>query len=244
MKRFYKKTDVESGPGGHAVRLDGRPVRTPKRNPLVLPTAALAQAVADEWADQGADILPSTMRLTGLANAAIDIVAADKAAFVAPLAAYAGSDLVCYRAQDSALERGLRAEQAKLWDPLIAWYAARYLSGSAARLALADGIMPIAQDPAAVAPVTPALMAHDPFRLAAMAPLISIGGSVIVVLAMVDDAATRPVLDVDAAWDAVTIDERWQEDAWGADDEAVAQRARRRTDWDASAVMLALLAAG
>jgi chaperone required for assembly of F1-ATPase len=235
MKRFYKKTDVDSGPGGHAVRLDGRPVRTPKRHPLILPTATLAFAVANEWAEQGADILPSTMRLTGLANAAIDIVAADKAAFVAPLAAYAGSDLVCYRAQDSALERGLRAAQAQAWDPLIDWYATRY----GARLAVTDGIMPVAQDPAAVAAARAALMAFDPFRLAAMAPLISIGGSVIIVLALMNEAITP-----DAAWDAVTIDERWQEDAWGADDEAVAQRARRRADWDASAVMLALLAAG
>ena len=118
MKRFWKQAEVIAEAGGWGIALDGRPVRTPERAPLAVASKALAEAIAAEWDAQGEDIDPASMPLTGLANAAIDRAAPDRAAFAAPLAAYAGSDLLCYRADGPA---PLVARQAARWDPLLAW---------------------------------------------------------------------------------------------------------------------------
>ena len=131
MKRFYKQVSVTPDLG---ITLDGRPVRTPGRLPLVLPNAALAEAVADEWREQGEEILPHAMRLTGLANAAIERIAPDLESFAAGLAAYAESELLCYRAD---APEPLVARQAAVWDPILAWARARYDVG----FVLVEGIM-------------------------------------------------------------------------------------------------------
>ena len=228
MKRFYKAVSVAPAETGHAIHLDGRSIRTPKRAPLWLPTAALAEAVAAEWDAQQEDILPGTMPLTGIANAAIDWVVPDAAAFAAPLAAYGETDLLCYRAPEPPLARA----EAAGWNPILAWAEARY----GVEFTLITGIIHQPQPAATTAALRDALLAHDPFRLAALSPIITIGGSLVVALAHVSGA-----FDSDTLWQAVTLDERWQEEQWGVDEEATQQRARHHAEWQTATRFLNLL---
>jgi chaperone required for assembly of F1-ATPase len=226
VKRFYKK--AEAGEGG-AILLDGRPVRTPGRAPLALPTEALAEAVADEWNMQGDTIDPRAMPLTGLANAAIDRVAPDAQAFADGLAAYGESDLLCYRAEGP---ESLAARQSEIWDPILAWAQQRY----DLVLELAMGVIHMPQPPETIARLRAAVASRDPFRLAGLSPLVTISGSLIVALALAEGA-----ISLDAAWAAATLDEQWQAGQWGEDAEAAAALANRRRDFAAAARFLALL---
>lgn len=225
MKRFYREVRTEDG----AVLLDGRPVRTPARERLLLPAPALAHAVAAEWEAQGDTIDPRSMPMTGIANAAIDRVAPDAATFAAPLAAYAETDLLCYRAETP---EPLIEAQAATWNPLLEWARGRY----DVHFLVTSGIVHVAQPPATIARVGEALRARDPFALAAMAPLVTIGGSLIVALALAEH-----VLDADAAFDATHLDELWQARLWGEDALALRTRQARRADFTAAASFLALL---
>ena len=226
MKRFYSL--AEAGADG-GIRLDGKPVRTPARALLVLPNAALAAAVAGEWAGQGETIAPRTMPLTGLANAAIDRVAPDPAAFLTTLAGYAGTDVFAYRAEGPA---DLIAREAAAWDPLLGWARARY----DVHVEITSGIVHRAQPPQTVTRLTEALGARDPFALAAMSPLVTIGGSLIAALVVAEGEITA-----EAAFDATHLDELWQAEQWGEDAQAANQRAARRADFLAAARFLALL---
>lgn len=208
--------------------LDGRPVRTPGRAGLIVPTAALAQAIADEWAAQTQVIEPATMPMTGLANAAIDLVLPSPAAFGAPLAAYGESDLFCYRAP----EDDLAAEQAKVWNPVLDWAEARW----GIEFTLASGVMHVAQPAATLAALSAATQNHDHWTLAALQPLVTIGGSLVAALALVEHAFVPDLL-----WDALTLDERWQEERWGAVDDAVEAREAKRAEWLAAARFLRLV---
>jgi chaperone required for assembly of F1-ATPase len=212
-----------------AILLDGKPVRTPARAELILPTAALADAVAAEWRSQEGDIDPRTMRLTGLSNAAIDRVAPDLAAFARPLAAYAESDLLCYRA-DAPPE--LIARQAEAWDPLLDWAGRRF----DIRFTVTSGIVHAPQPAATIARLGQALAAYDAFHLAALAPIVTIGGSLVVALAL----AEREV-DPDSAFDLTHLDELWQARRWGEDRLALEARAVRKRDFMAAAQLLDLL---
>lgn len=225
MRRFYREVAVADG----AVLLDGRPVRTPARAALRLPAPALAEAVAAEWRGQGDTVEPRSMPLTGLANAAIDRVAPDPAAFAAPIAAYAGTDLLCYRADAPA---ALVREQAEAWDPLLDWARARY----DVAFAVTAGIVHVAQPAATVARLGEALAARDPFALAPMQPLVTITGSLVVALALAEGA-----IGAEAAFDAAHLDELFQARRWGEDELALAARAARRRDFLAAAGFLALL---
>jgi len=223
MKRFYKDADPVAMAGGHGIALDGRPVRTPGRALLVVPTPALAQAIADEWHRQDADIRPETMRMTGLANAAIDHIANDPSKFARDIAAYGGSDLFCYRATSPA---ALVARQADVWDPLLAWAAQRYDIA----LRTTAGVIPVDQPPATLARLHAAVAALDPFTLAALSTLVSLSGSLVAGLALVEQAH-----DLDAIWDATDLDERWQAELWGEDAEAAARTALRREEFETAA---------
>ncbi len=225
MKRFYKEVAVVDG----AILLDGRPVRTPARAALALPSPSLAEAVAGEWRAQGEDIDPRSMPFTGLSNAAIDRVAPDPAAFARPLAAYAESDLLCYRA-DAPAE--LVARQAEAWDPVLDWARARF----DVHFTVTTGIVHAPQPPATIARLSEALAARDAFSLAAMSPLITIGGSLIAALALAEHA-----INADAAFDLTHLDELWQEERWGEDALARETRAARRRDFMAAAHLLNLL---
>jgi chaperone required for assembly of F1-ATPase len=229
MKRFWTEVDVAAEEGGWGIRLDGRPVRTPARAPLVVPTEALAEAMAGEWRDVEGEIDPRVMPLTGLANAAIDRVAPDKEAFAAGLARYAEADLACYRAEGP---RGLAERQAESWDALLAWARRRY----DVDFATTYGISHVPQAEATVDRLSHAVASLDAFRLAGLSPLVTIGGSLVVALAVLEKAVIP-----EEGWDAVSIDERWQLEQWGADAEAEAALDSRRRDFMAAASFLELL---
>lgn len=230
MKRFYREVSVAPGEGGFAIQLDGRTVRTPDRADLAVPTTALADAIADEWRAQGDTVAPATMKLTGLANAAIDKVRPARAAFIADLAKYGESDLLCYRAGDPA---DLVATEAAAWDPLLGWAQARF----DIHFEIATGIVHRAQPPATVARLAEAVAARDDFALAALSPLVRIAGSLVIALAVAEGA-----IDADAGFDAAHLDEIWQVGRWGEDAEAAAARAARKSDFLSAARFTALLA--
>lgn len=230
MKRFYREVLVAPGEGGFTIQLDGRTVRTPDRADLAVPTAALADAIADEWRAQGDTVAPATMKLTGLANAAIDKVRPARAAFIADLAKYGESDLLCYRAGDPA---DLVAAEAAAWDPLLGWAQARF----DIHFEIATGIVHRAQPPATVARLAEAVAARDDFALAALSPLVRIAGSLVIALAVAEGA-----IDAYAGFDAAHLDEIWQAGRWGEDAEATAARAARKADFLSAARFTALLA--
>jgi chaperone required for assembly of F1-ATPase len=229
MKRFYDEAAVRAAAGGHEVLLDARPVKTPAKNPLLLPTPALAEAVAAEWNRQGDKVDPRSMPLTGLANAAIDRVAPDPEGFAAGLARYGESDLLYYRAEgpDSLVER-----QRQLWDPILAWARRRY----DVDFETTEGILHRPQPPATIARLGHEMAVRGPFELAALAPLVTISGSLVIALALAEEAIAP-----DEAWAAATLDEAWQAEQWGEDEEAAARMANRRAEFDAAMQFLALL---
>ena len=229
MKRFWKDVSVETEGEDWGVRLDGRPVKTPARAPLSVPTRALADAIADEWRSVDETIDPRAMPLTGLANAAIDRVAPDRLAFAKGLANYAEADLACYRAEGP---RALVERQEERWDALLAWARRRY----DVDFVTTSGLMHVAQPPATVEQLGHAVAALDPFHLAGLSPLVTVGGSLVAALAVLEKAITP-----DEAWLAVSIDDRWQLEQWGTDAEAEAALENRRRDFFAAARFLELL---
>ena len=229
MKRFWTDVAAVAGDGGWGVTLDGKPLRTPARAALAVPAEALVRGIVAEWAGADTTVDPRAMPLTGLANAAIDRVAPDPARFAADLAKYAEADLLCYRAENPAK---LVAAQAAEWDPLLAWARRRF----DVDFAVTSGIVHVAQPAATVARLGHAVAALDPFRLAGLSPLVTIGGSLVAALGVVDEA-----MPIEAIWSAVSLDERWQIEQWGDDAEAVASLANRRADFDAAARFLTLL---
>lgn len=226
MKRFWTEVTVTDG----AIALDGRPVRTPGRVALALPAPALADAVAAEWRAVGDTVDPRMMPLTGLANAAIDRIAADTASFAAGLAKYGESDLLCYRAAEPP---ELAQRQAAAWNPPLDWAEKRY----DVQFVLAQGIMHVAQPATTVARLADAVASYDAFHLAGLSPIVTVSGSLVLGLAIAERA-----IAADAAWTAAQIDDAWQEEQWGADPLAEAARAAHRRDFDAGAQFLALLA--
>ena len=226
MKRFWKEAAVVAAGDGFGVELDGRPLKTPARVPLAIPTRALAEAIAAEWAAAGETIDPRAMPVTGLANAAID--RADDQ-LVAGITRYAESDHLCYRASDPA---PLVARQAAAWDPLLGWARRRY----DVDFATCSGIIHVAQPSETIRKLSHAVTSLDRFRLAALSPLVTIGGSLVAGLAVLEKAIAP-----EAAWDAVSIDERWQLEQWGSDAEAEAMLAAKRDDFRAAAHFLDLL---
>lgn len=229
MKRFWTAVSVEAEGEGWGIRLDARPVRTPARVSLVVPSEALAQVIAGEWSNVGEDIDPRAMPLTGLANAAIDRVAPNREAFAAGLARYAEADLACYRAERPS---GLVERQSKSWDALLAWGRRRY----DVDFCTTAGIVHVAQPAATVDRLAHEVAALGDFRLAGLSPLVTIGGSLLAGLAVLEKALT-----VEQAWDAVSIDDRWQIEQWGADAEAEAGLEARRRDFLAAGEFLELL---
>ncbi|MBY6165055.1 ATPase [Pseudooceanicola nitratireducens] len=207
-KRFWKEVAVTAGEAGHSVALDGRRVRTPAKRPLVLPTEAMARMVAAEWDAQVDKVDPSTMPVTRGANAAIDKVALQHAEVVEMLAAYGDSDLLCYRAE---APQELVSRQAEGWDPLLDWAAAEF----GGRLQAQTGVMHQPQDAAVLAPMTQAVHQMSPFQLAAFHDLVSLSGSLVLGF-----AAARNARDIDTLWALSRIDEDWQAEQWGVDEEA------------------------
>lgn len=232
MKRFYDKADAVRTSDGWAVALDERTVRTPARKPLAMASRKLADAIAAEWAGQEETIDPAAMPLTGLANAAIDRVTPAQADFAAELAEYGETDLLCYRA-DSPAE--LIAMQCAAWDPLLEWAARRFDIA----FETTTGIVHRPQPETTVAQLRAATEAYGPFHLAGLSPVVRIGGSLVAALALAENA-----FDEDTVWAATRIDEDWQADKWGEDQETIETRDARRREFSAGMRFLRLLEAG
>ncbi len=233
LKRFYKSALREPlGDGRHGIRLDGRPVRTPERAELAMPSAALADAIVAEWEAQGERIDPATMPMTGLANATIDRVLPDVPAFAAGIAAYAASDLFCYRASEP---EALVADQAAAWDPPLGWARERFDIA----LNVTSGIMPVEQPPLTLERLGAAVCALDPWLLAGFSTVTALTGSLIGALALIEGRIAP-----DALWTAAHVDDDWQERQWGSDAEAVARHDARRREFDNAVRYCALVKAG
>ena len=220
MKRFWKTVTVDNG----TVLLDGRLVRTPGRITLQLPTSQLAEAVAAEWRAVGAVIKPHEMPLTGLANAAVE-----RAPMAETLAVYGETDLLYYRAGEPP---ELSMREGDVWNPLLDWARKRFDIS----FTVTSGIIHTAQPPETVRRLAAALAAYDDFHRTALAPLVTIGGSLVVAL-MLAEGAIAP----DAAFDSCHLDELWQAELWGEDWMATDARAARRADFLSAARFLTLL---
>ena len=229
MRRFWKLAEVAGDDGGFAILLDGRPVKTPARAELKVPTRALTEAIVAEWNECGETVDPRDMPLTGLANAAIDRIAPDRENYAAGIARYAESDLTCYRAEGpEALVRW----QSESWDVLLAWARRRY----DVDFRCVSGVMHVPQPDETVRKLGHAVKSLDPFRLAGLSPLVTIGGSLVAGLAVLEE-----MMPAEAAWEAVSLDDRWQLEQWGDDPESRAALDARRRDFLAAARFLDLL---
>lgn len=237
LKRFYKVATILPRDGGFVLTLDGREARTPARSPLSLPSLAAAERLADEWNRQGEIIEPSTMPATRLANAVIDGVARSMQAVTDEVLRYAGSDLLCYRANEPA---ALVDQQAEAWDPVLAWARETWQ----ARLYLGEGVMHVAQPPHAIEAIGRAVAdgvgtgAAAPFRLGALHVMTTLTGSALLGLAVLHDA-----LDPAAAWSRAHVDEDFQIARWGEDEEAAMRREHRWQDMRAAAELVASIPA-
>ena len=218
-KRFWDTATVAEEEGGFEVRLDGRAVKTPAKAPLIVPTRAMAEAIAAEWDAQEGEIDPKTMPTTRGANAAIDKVRIQHAEVADMLAEYGNSDLLCYRASQP---QELIARQAKAWDPLLE----RAVSELGARLCTRSGIMHEDQDAASLAVLRDRVHALNEFELAAFHDLVSLSGSLVIGFAAI--YRWEPIRQL---WDVSRIDETWQEEQWGVDEEAQEHAVIKRTSF-------------
>ena len=231
-RRFYKEAAASPLDGGFTVLLDGRGVKTPARAPLVVPTRALAEAMAGEWAGQGELIDPRIMWLTKLANTAIDRVAPRRDPVIDEIAAFAATDLICYRAEHPA---ELVRRQAAHWSPLVDWAAATF----GAELRVTESILHVAQDEAALVALRDAVASADDFQLAALHNAVTLTGSAVIGLALL-----KGRLDAEQAFDAAHVDEAWQTELCGEDEDETARLASRRAELLDTARFLTLLKPG
>jgi chaperone required for assembly of F1-ATPase len=231
MKRFYRETAVEAGDDGYRVLLDGKPMRTPAKAVLVLPTRALAEAIAAEWraVPEKAEINATHLPLTRLATTGLDRVATQRERVIEDTAKYAGSDLLCYRASDPA---SLVERQHRTWQPLLDWAAERY----GAQLLVAQGMTFVAQPADALARLREAVAAHDDFALSGLYNLTHISGSLVIALAVAEGH-----LPADKAFAAAQLDELYQIERWGEDPIATQRHDSIKRDIDAGGRFLALL---
>ena len=229
-KRFYKEVQVVPEGAGHAIHLDGRPVRTPLKNALTVPAKLLAEAIAEEWGAQDEHIVPATMPITKIANTTIDHSVTKRDGIIDEFVSFAGSDLLCYRADTP---QGLVERQQAHWDPLLRW--AKEYAG--ADLLVTAGVIHQAQPEEALASLRNQAAGLDAFRLTALQTLTALTGSAVVSLAIAEGAIAG-----EAAWTAVNVDEDWQIELWGWDAEAERQRASRRAEFNAAVRFLELTA--
>ena len=228
-KRFYSNVTVGEADNGFSVLLDDRPVRTPKKLPLVVPTRALADEIAKEWAAQTEHIDPASMPLSKLAITAIDGVTGSMDEVAGDIVRFAGSDLLCYRAEAPA---ALAEMQALVWDPVLRWAEAQ----TGARFLLAEGVMPVTQSREALSRFGGLVAPFGAFALTALHVMTTLTGSAILALAVATGQLTA-----EEAWNAAHLDEDWQIARWGVDVEAADRRARRHAEMLAASRFLHLL---
>ena len=227
-KRFYKEVSTDRTDEGHRILLDGRPVRTPAKNLLAVPSQAIADRLKAEWDGQGEEIDPAKMPVTRLVNTAVDGVASNFNAVFDEIVRFAGTDMLCYRADSPA---GLVERQREGWNPVIRWAA----EAKGARFILVEGVMHQEQPAPAIEAFSAALSAHrDPLALACLHTVTTLTGSALLALALVEGA-----IDADTAWRLAHLDEDWQIEQWGTDEEAFRRRELRRAEMDVAATVLA-----
>jgi chaperone required for assembly of F1-ATPase len=224
-KRFYTSAAVDETDSGFAVTLDGRPIRTPSGRKVVVPRREIAGAIASEWNAQGETIDPLTMPMTRFANSVVQSVTDRVEAVAEDAAKYLGSDLLFYRA---GYPDALVAREAEHWDPILFWAADEL----GAHFILSEGIVHVAQPEAAVKAAREAFPAN-PWTVAALHVVTSLTGSALLALAL-----AHGVRDPEQIWAAAHVDEDWNIEKWGADEEVMARRAARRLDFDAAACIL------
>lgn len=207
-KRFWKEVAVARDGDGFTVQLDGRVVKTPAKQTLSLPTESIAQQVACEWDALEDRITPETMPWTRSANAAIDKVSVQREEVIDHLIGYAGSDLLCYRADDPA---SLVERQAEHWGPILDWCRSRF----DVQLVVASGVMPVSQPQAGLEKLKQAMGPMNTFHLTGFHDLVTLSGSYVLALATIERA-----WDADFLWEASQLDEIWQAEQWGVDVEA------------------------
>jgi chaperone required for assembly of F1-ATPase len=231
MKRFYKETAVDAGEGGHRVLLDGKPMRTPAKSILVVPTVSLAEAIAGEWrgVPDGAEINAAHLPLTRLAATGLDRVVSRREEVIADTAKYAGSDLLCYRA---TTPDSLVKQQHDAWQPLLDWAAERY----GARFVVTEGIRFVEQPEEAKARLKEAVSAYTDVALSALYNLTHTSGSVVIALAVAEERLTG-----EGAFAAAQVEELYQIERWGDDPHAKKQREGVHMDLESCARFLALL---
>ena len=225
-KRFYKEVSVEAGEGDFAILLDGRPVKTPAKNALRMPTTRVAELVRDEWASQVDVIDPRTMPVTRLVNTAIDGIAADPQAVFEDILRFSSSDMLCYRAETPA---NLALRQAEQWDPVLDWAA----NAIGARFEVIEGVMPKEQPKEAIAALSGVLRKYaSPIELASLHTVTSLTGSAILAIAFAEGE-----LSVDDTWRLAHLEEDWAIEHWGSDAEAEHRRANRFEEMQAAAAV-------
>jgi chaperone required for assembly of F1-ATPase len=228
-QRFYRDAGFAERDGGYALTLDGRTARTPAKALILVPNRHLAGGMAAEWAAQGERIDPAAMPLTRIVNSTIDGVAKETAAVVDDIVRYAGSDLLCYRAEEP---EALASRQREAWDPILDWAAAEL----GCRLNHANGIRFASQPDESLRAIRGKVEKYDPFRLAALHVITTLTGSAILALAVAEGR-----LEPESAWNAAHLDEDFQIERWGSDEEAQLRRASRWRDMEAAARILAWL---
>lgn len=228
MKRFYKQVSTAPVTGGFGVLLDGRPVQTPARNALTLPTEKLASAIAAEWQGQGEEVIATAMPLLRLANSVIDGVAVHRDATIDAILRFGENDLLCYRAHQPP---DLAARQRQGWDPVLAWVRGQH----GVEMTVAEGLTHVDQPSEALAGLRRVLEGFDDFTLGALHVVASITGSTVLALAVVDGFVSGA-----HAFELSRIDENYQAEKWGEDAEAVKRTAALALDLDKAVALIAL----
>ena len=231
MKRFYQKAEAAERAGGYAILLDGKPIKTPGKRDLLVPSAAVAAAIAEEWNTQETEVRAATMPLTRLATTAIDRVATQRDIIIQQTANYAATDLVCYRAKHPP---ALAARQQAVWQPMIDWAVLRY----DAPLSVTTGVIPTKQSAASLRVLAAAVAEQDDFALTALHVATAACGSLVIGLALLEGQ-----LDAREAFAASQLDENFQIEAWGEDAEQAERRRALAADIQAAARFISLLRA-
>ncbi len=219
-KRFYKQVSVETSDEGHAIHLDGRPIKTPMKQSLQVRSEPLARAIADEWDAQEDVIDHEAMLFTKLANTAIDRVGPRRQDIIDEIISYAGSDLLCYRASEPA---SLQVHEAENWDPFLQWLEGTYN----VQLQTTSGIIHVSQEESQLQKLGQVLSSYDDLSLTVLHNLTTLIGSAILPLALIETD-----WQADHIWQVAHIDEDFQIERWGQDEEAQARRQKRRLEFD------------
>lgn len=218
-KRFWSEVAVIAKGDGLTVTLDGHTIRTPSKADLIVPTRALADAIAEEWSKQEGEIDPLTMPTTRAANAALDKVANNRDAVIEMLVEYGDTDLILYRAERPP---ELQKRQTEKWDDLVAWAQGQF----GISLTATAGIMPIEQSADCLDAYRRYLQAFDAFQLTGVHDLITLSGSFVIGAAVAENH-----LSVSEAWLAARVDEQWQQEQWGEDEDAVKAAEVKKADF-------------